>query len=80
MNFYNYFIYPYRYHTCKSNAVLLTFSRNVNNTALENVDVMTYILHPFAMKNAKNECTYIYLKSSYALKTFFNRFRPKVRT
>ena len=24
-------------------------SRNVNNTALENVDVMTYILHPFAM-------------------------------
>ena len=49
MNSYNYFIYPYRYHTCKSNAVLLTFSRNVNNTALENVDVMTYILHPFAM-------------------------------
>ena len=24
MNFYNYFIYPYRYHTCKTNAVLLT--------------------------------------------------------
>jgi hypothetical protein len=24
-------------------------SRNVNNTALENVDVTTYILHPFAM-------------------------------
>ena len=48
MNFYNYFIYPYRYHTCKTNAVL---SRNVNNTALENVDVTTYILHPFAMEN-----------------------------
>ena len=27
-------------------------SRNVNNTALENVDVTTYILHPFAMYNA----------------------------
>ena len=24
MNFYNYFIYPYRYHTSKTNAVLLT--------------------------------------------------------
>ena len=26
-------------------------SRNVNNTALENVDVTTYIIHPFAMLN-----------------------------
>ena len=30
---------------------MLTFSKNVNNTALKNVDVMTYILHPFAMHN-----------------------------
>ena len=26
--------------------------RIVNNAALENVDVMTYILHPFAMATA----------------------------
>ena len=27
--------------------------RIVNNAALENVDVMTYILHPFAMSDTK---------------------------
>ena len=33
----------------KSMQYCLHLSRNVNNNALENVDVMTYILHPFAM-------------------------------
>ena len=75
MNFYNYFIYPYRYHTCKSNAVLLTFSRNVNNTALENVDVMTYILHPFAMPSSELKSFFLKLGRLYY---HFNKYSFKV--